>query len=132
MTPLNPPTIWPVPEQFRTIYSHAAQIPSTARTVYISGQIGIAPDGALGADFAAQCHRAMDNVEAVLVAAGMTTANVVKLTYFLTRSADLPELGSIRRQRWASATPPAVTVLVVAGLARPEYLIEIEAVATAS
>lgn len=132
MKTLNPTTIWPVPDQFRTIYSHAAENPSTARTLYISGQVGVAPDGTFAADFAGQCNRAMDNVEAVLVAAGMTTANVVKLTYFLTRSADLPELGSIRRQRWASATPPAVTVLVVAGLARPEYLIEIEAVATAS
>jgi 2-iminobutanoate/2-iminopropanoate deaminase len=132
MKPLNPPAVWPVPEQFRTIYSHAVETPSATRTVYISGQVGVAQDGALGVDFPAQCNRAMDNIEFVLAASGMTTANIVKLTYFLTRSADLPELGNIRRQRWASATPPAVTVLVVAGLARPEYVIEIEAIAVAS
>ena len=59
----------------------------------------------------------------------MTTANIVKLTYFLTRTADLPTLGQIRRRRWASPTPPAVTVLVVAALAHLDYLIEIEAIA---
>jgi enamine deaminase RidA (YjgF/YER057c/UK114 family) len=125
----NPTTIWPVPEQFQTIYSHAAEISSTARTLYISGQVGVAAGGALAADFPAQCEQAMDNVEALLAAAEMTTANIVKLTYFLTRAADLPMLGQVRRRRWASPIPPAVTVLVVAALARPDYLIEIEAVA---
>jgi enamine deaminase RidA (YjgF/YER057c/UK114 family) len=130
MKPLNPPTIWPVPEQFRPIYSHAVDVPAS-RTLYISGQLGVAPDGKTGADFAAQCEQAMNNVEALLAAAGMTLANVVKLNYFLTRSSDLPELGQIRRRRWASSAPPAVTVLVVAGLARPDYLVEIEAIAAA-
>jgi enamine deaminase RidA (YjgF/YER057c/UK114 family) len=130
MTPLNPPTIWPVPEQFRPVYSHAVDVPA-ARTLYISGQLGVAADGAVGKDFAAQCELAMNNVEALLAAAGLTLANVVKLTYFLTRSADLPELGNIRRRRWASPTPPAVTVLIVAGLARADYLVEIEAIAAA-
>jgi enamine deaminase RidA (YjgF/YER057c/UK114 family) len=125
----NPSTIWPVPEQFRTIYSHAAEMPSTARMLHISGQVGVAPDGVLAADFSAQCEQAMDNIEAVLAAADMTTANIVKLTYFLTRSADLPTLGRIRRRRWASPMPPAVTVLVVAALAHLDYLIEIEAIA---
>ncbi len=129
MKTYNPSTIWPVPEQFQTIYSHAAEISSTARTLHISGQVGVAPDGALAADFSAQCEQAMDNIETVLAAADMTTANIVKLTYFLTRSADLPMLGQIRRRRWASPTPPAVTVLVVAALAHLDYLIEIEAIA---
>lgn len=129
MKTYNPTTIWPVPEQFRTIYSHAAEAPASARTLYISGQVGVAPDGARGDGFAAQCEQAMDNIEAVLAASGMTTANIVKLTYLLTSSADVPTLGQIRRRRWASATPPAVTVLVVAALAHPDYVIEIEAVA---
>jgi hypothetical protein len=42
----------------------------------------------------------------------------------LTRAVDLPTLGELRRKRWASATPPAVTTLVVAALARPELLVE--------
>ena len=103
-----------------------------SETLYISGQFGIAPDGRLPATFVEQANLAMDNVEALLAAAGMTRANVVKLTYFLTRSSDAPDLGAIRRERWSSTEPPAVTAIVVSALARPEYLIEIEAVAVAS
>lgn len=124
----NPTTIWPVPEQFRSIYSHAAEVPATARTLYISGQVGVARDGTLATGFAAQCEQAMDNIEAVLAASGMTAAYIVKLTYFLTQPSDLPALGAIRRRRWSSPTPPAVTVLIVAALAHLDYLIEIEAV----
>jgi 2-iminobutanoate/2-iminopropanoate deaminase len=71
----------------------------------------------------------MDNVEALLADAGMTTADIVKTNYFLTRAVDLPALVETRRQRWSIAAPPAVTVVVVTALARPEFLVEVEAVA---
>ena len=72
---------------------------------------------------------AMANVEALLVTAGMTKSNLVKLNYYLTRVSDAPMLAAIRRERWAAAEPPAVTAIVVSALARPEYFIEIEAIA---
>jgi enamine deaminase RidA (YjgF/YER057c/UK114 family) len=75
----NPATLWQVPDAFRSVYSHAAEI-AAPNLLFISGQFGVAPDGRLPADFAAQCQRAMDNVEPLLAAAGMTTANIVKLT----------------------------------------------------
>jgi len=126
---LNPSTVWTVPEAFTKIYSHGARISNASETLYISGQFGIAPDGRLPAEFAEQTSLAMNNVEALLAASGMTRANIVKLTYFLTRSSDLPGLGAIRRERWLSDEPPAVTAIVVCALARPECLIEIEAIA---
>jgi enamine deaminase RidA (YjgF/YER057c/UK114 family) len=122
---LNPPRVWTVPEAFKTIYSHAVQVSDASMTLYISGQFGIGPDGSLPAEFAEQANLAMDNVEALLAASGTTTGNVVKLTYFLTRPSDAPDLGSIRRERWSSNEPPAVTAIVVSALARPEYLIDI-------
>jgi enamine deaminase RidA (YjgF/YER057c/UK114 family) len=73
----------------------------------------------------------MMNVEALLAAAAMTHTNIVKLVFYLTRTVDLPMLGELRRKRWASATPPAVTTLVVAALARPELLVEIDVTAAA-
>jgi enamine deaminase RidA (YjgF/YER057c/UK114 family) len=82
--------------------------------------------------FAAQCERAMGNVEALLAAAGMTTANIVKLTYYATQPTDFPILLQIRQQRWAFDPAPSVTAIAVSALARPEYLIEIEAVAIAA
>ena len=98
----------------------------------ISGQFGVAPDGRLAADFASQCEQAIDNVEALLAASEMTTSNIAKLTYYVTNASDFPELVAIRRKRWAREPAPAVTTIVVSGLARPEYLIEIEAMAVSS
>ncbi len=121
--------IWQVPEQFRGIYAHSREAAAGSRLLFISGQFGVAPDGSLASDFAAQTEQAMTNVELLLGHAGMTRANLVKLSYFVTRTDDLATLGEIRRRRWSQTEPPAVTVLVVAGLARADYLVEIEAIA---
>jgi 2-iminobutanoate/2-iminopropanoate deaminase len=115
----EPATIWQVPEGFRGIYAHAVQV-------------GVEPDGSVPVSFAAQCERAMTNVEALLADAGMTGADMIKVNYYLTRPADLPSLADIRNRRWASEAPPAVTTLVVAALARPELLIEIEVTAAST
>lgn len=120
----NPPTVWPVPEAFRAIYAHAVEAPAAARQLHVSGQLGVTPDGTMRPGFAGQLDAAMDNVEALLAAAGMTRADVV-------RAEDLPPLGEARRRRWASGRPPAVTTLVVAALARPDALVEVEVTAAA-
>lgn len=124
----DPPTVWTVPEQLRTIYTHARQVPAGTRQLHVSGQLEVAPDGVMRPDFASQLDQAMDNVEALLAAAGMGKADVVKATFFLTREEDLPALGEARRRRWASDEPAAVTVVVVAALARPDALIEVEVI----
>lgn len=131
MKTINPPSVWTVPEPFRTIYTHAAEAPA-GRSLFVSGQVGVAPDGRMREDFAGQLGQAMDNVEALLAAAGMGRPDIAKATFFLTRSGDLPGLGAMRRARWASDTPAAVTVLVVAGLARPDALVEVEVTAVAT
>jgi 2-iminobutanoate/2-iminopropanoate deaminase len=91
----------------------------------------VAADGSLPPAFADQAETAMNNVEALLTSAGMTKAHLVKLNFYLTRPGDAPMLADIRRSRWSSAEPPAVTAIVVSSLARPDYLIEIEAIAAA-
>lgn len=125
----DPSSLWRVPDPFQTIYSHGVEVPSRARLLMISGQVGIDPEGKAADAFIPQCKQAMANVEAMLVAAGMQTSDLVKVTYYLTRPADLADLTMVRQQRWASISPPAVTTLVVSALARPEFLIEIEAMA---
>jgi len=128
----NPAALWQVPDAFRSVYSHAAEVAAPSRVLFISGQFGVAPDGRLPTDFAAQCGFAMDNVEALLAAAAMTTANIVKLNYYATQATDFPMLVQIRQRRWAFDPAPSVTAIAVSALARPEYLIEIEAVAIAA
>ena len=131
MKTLNPPTVWSVPEQFRTIYTHALET-QAGRTLFVSGQFGVARDGKMHADFPEQLGQAMDNVEALLSVGGMGLPHIAKATFFLTRTADLPVLGQVRLARWASDTPAAVTVIVVVTLARPDALVEVEVTAIQS
>ncbi|WP_337660341.1 RidA family protein [Anderseniella sp. Alg231-50] len=126
---LAPDTIRKVPQTFQKIYSHAVEITAAERLLFMAGQIGVAPDGKALESFDEQCHQAMANVEALLSDAGMTQADMLRVTYYLTNAEDLPSLGKIRNTRWGSDQPPAVTTLVVAALAAPELLVEIEVVA---
>jgi len=120
----------PVAPGFETIYAHAVEIAAQARTVHVSGQIGLAKDGSVPESFEDQLRLAIANLEAVLRGADLTIENIVKLTFFLTRASDLPKLRDFRRE--LLAVSPAVTVLVISALAGPELLIEIEAVAAGS
>jgi enamine deaminase RidA (YjgF/YER057c/UK114 family) len=128
----SPPTVWQVPETFKSVYSHAVEVRDVKRLLIISGQFGVAPDGRLATDFASQCEQAIDNVEALLTASEMTASNIAKLTYYVTSASNFSELVAIRQKRWAREPAPAVTAIVVSGLARPEYLVEIEAMAVSS
>ena len=128
----NPSTIWPVPQTFQNIYSHAVEFTGPGKLLFISGQIGISPDGAVLEKFSDQCIQAMANVEAILASTDFSITNILRISYFLTNSAHLPELTEIRRARWGHFEPPAVTTLVVAALARSDLLVEIEATAGAS
>lgn len=121
---------FPVLKSYEAIYAHGVEVPPSARTIYVSGQIGVGSDGRLAeGGFEAQCRQAITNIEAVLSAAQMALDNIVKLTVFLTRREDLPLLRNIRASHLAVA--PAVTVIIVAGLHDPDWLVEIEAVAAA-
>lgn len=131
MRRLSPDSVWQVPSSFQKIYAHAIEISAPGKLLLISGQIGIAPDGALPDLFEQQCKQAMSNVEALLTAADMATGDILRVTYYVTDPKNLAALSDIRQDRWGSTEPPAVTTLVVAALARPELLIEIEATAGA-
>ncbi|WP_193183851.1 RidA family protein [Nisaea sediminum] len=128
-TTLNPDTLWQVPEAFTPVYAHATEVTDGQKMLFVSGQFGVRPDGSLPEDFTSQAAQAMANVEALLAASRMSFANVAKLTFFLTRSGDAPDLVKLRTEKWGKGRAPAVTVLTVSALARSDYLIEIEAVA---
>ena len=116
-----------VASSFEAIYSHAVEIPANSRVLHVSGQIGRTAEGSVPPSFDAQFRLAIANLNQVLAGAGMSLADLVKLTFFVTDAADLPRLGTIRRE--LLAVSPAVTTLVVAGLAAPDLLVEVEGVA---
>ena len=112
-------------------YSHGVEVPAGARWLYISGQVGVTPEGKVAEGAAAQIEQAWRNVLSVLEAAGMGPRDLVKVTTFLINRADLPPARTVR-ERMLEGAAPASTLLFVAGLASPEWLVEIEAIAAAS
>jgi enamine deaminase RidA (YjgF/YER057c/UK114 family) len=108
-------------------------VSSGRRTIYTAGQVAIDAHGALvgGDDLAAQTAQAMRNVGLALAAAGAGYADIVKITTYVVNYE--PEhrtiVGGARAPFFAAATPPASTLVGVAALALPEWLVEIEAIA---
>ena len=103
------------------------------RTIYTAGQVAIDERGELvgGDDLAAQTEQAMRNVGLALAAAGASYADIVKITTYVVnyRPDQRAIIGKARAPFFASGKPPASTLVGVAALALPTWLVEIEAVA---
>ena len=113
-------------------YSQAVATPASARLVFCSGQIPLEPrtGEVVGAgDVRAQAERVMENLSAVLSAAGASFATVVKTTIFLADLQDFAAVNEVYARRFPS-NPPARATVQVAGLPRG-VLVEIDAIATA-
>ena len=112
-----------------TGYTHV--VGGTGRLFAVSGQIAV--DGAgevVGAgDAAAQARQVFANLQACLAAAGGTLENVIKLTYFVVDVADLPAVRAARGEFFDPARLPASSAVQVSALFRPEFLLEVEALA---
>ncbi|MEV0082448.1 RidA family protein [Saccharopolyspora sp. NPDC050642] len=100
--------------------------------IHVSGQAGIDERGrTVGDDFKTQGRQAFANIERVLAAAGATLADVVKVTILVRdMAANLPAVIELREEFLAEPYP-ADTLLEVSSLARPDWQIEIDAIALA-
>jgi 2-iminobutanoate/2-iminopropanoate deaminase len=110
-------------------YPQAVEVTTPTRWLYLSGQIPVALDGSLAADFTGQCEQVWDNIETQLAAAGMTLDNLVKVTTFLSDRKWALENREVRVRRLAGRQP-ALTVIVT-GIFDEAWRVEIEAVAAA-
>jgi 2-iminobutanoate/2-iminopropanoate deaminase len=131
--PADPITRYHVNPAFtagRDIYADGAEIGGGRRVLHLSGQVGVRPDGTTSPDFAEQCNQALVNLLAVLKAAAMGPESIVKLTCYVVGQQPLAALYDARRRHLPNVSP-ASTTLIVQGLAAPEWLIEIEAIAAA-
>lgn len=108
-------------------YSHAIRV---GPVLYSAGQTGRDASGRLigPGNVREQAERAFYNLSLVLHEAGMNFEDVVRLNIFARNLADLPEILAIKRQYFAEHAP-AMTVAIVEGLAYPDYLLEVEAIA---
>ena len=120
---LNPPGI------FTPIgYTHVVA-PQRGRLVFIAGQVSADKAGAVvgKGDFKAQVKQVLENLKTAVEAAGGTMADVAKINVYVT---DLTQIAAMRevRQQYFTGNPPASTLVQVVALARPEFLLEIEAI----
>lgn len=122
---VNPPGLAPP-----TGYTHVVVAPD-GRTVYIAGQVAFDSTGrVVGAgDFRAQAEQVFANLNRALTSVGASFKDVLKTTTFLTDLTQVAVLREVRARYLDPTHPPASTAVQVAGLVRPELLIEIEAVA---
>jgi 2-iminobutanoate/2-iminopropanoate deaminase len=119
----NPTTIAP-PGRF----VHGVEVPAGSRFCYTAGQVGRNPDNTIPDDFTKQTENCYRNIGAILAGAGMGFEDVVKATVFVTKHENVAKWRLIR-DRILGDIKAGNTMLVVASLSEPEYLIEIEAVA---
>ncbi len=124
---LNPIALKAIPAPV----SHGVAV-TGPRTVYVSGQVAVDRGGNLvgAGDVAAQTHQVMRNIQTILAEARTEFSDVVKLTMYLTREGDLPTVIGVRSE-YLGQNRQAATAVTVRALARPEFLIEIEAIAVA-
>jgi len=112
-------------------YDHAIESVGGQRILHVSGQVGTAPDGTTPKDVEGQTEQVWLNLEAILAAAGMTTDNIVKTTTYLLDRDHVPVLGAARKRHLGDAHKATSTTVMISGLVRADWLVEIDVVAIA-
>lgn len=112
-------------------FTQAVAVSGNVKTIYIGGQNAVSADGqVVGDTLAAQTEQVFKNIEIVLAAAGATLHDTIKWTIYVVQGQDIAPGFAVFQKYWgASAPPPAISMIFVAGLANPGFLVEIEAIA---
>lgn len=120
-----------VPAGAQAMYDryHFAQATRVGDTIWVSGQVGIDAAGQPGADMAAQARLAFEGLKAVLAEAGATLGDVVDLNTFHTDlRGDMRAFAAVKDE-FFPGNYPSWTAVGVTQLARPDFLVEVRAVA---
>jgi 2-iminobutanoate/2-iminopropanoate deaminase len=123
-TPLKPTRIHP---PFAP-YSHGLLVPEGQQLVFCSGQLGIGADKLVPPDCAGQARICFDNIAAILSEAGMNLGHIVRINAYVTGREHLADYMAVRNALFTEPYP-ASTLMIVSGFARPEFVVEIEAIA---
>ena len=120
------------PETMRTpfgIFSNAAMA-GPGQLYFISGQVAVDVNGQVvgTGDIRAQTRQVLENIKAALAAVGGTMDDIVCVNVFVVNMEHLATIHEVRAEYW-QRDYPASTLVQVAGLVHPDYLIEINAVA---
>ena len=113
-------------------YTHVVETHGPSRTIYISGQLGMTPDGKFAGapgDFRAQADQCFNNLKLALAEVGASFEHVVKVTAFFVDMAHLPIYFEVRDRYVDTKNPPASTTIQISKLARDGAVYEVEAIA---
>ena len=111
-------------------YAHGVEVPAGARLIYTSGQLGLDRNGQVPESVEAQADICFGSIDAILSAAGAGRAHVVRINAFVTDRVHMAGYMA-SRDRWLASVDrlPASTLVIVSGFTRPEFKVEVEAVA---
>lgn len=109
-------------------YSHGIVVPPGARLVFCSGQLGIGPDKSVPEDCGGQTELCFANIKAILADAGLGFEHIVRINAYVAGREHLAPYMQVRNALFAEPYP-ASTLMIVSGFARPEFVVEIEAIA---
>jgi len=109
-------------------YNHGLLVPPGASLLVTSGQLGIAVDDAIPEGVTAQAELCFQAIGAILDEAGMSFADVIRISGFVTRREDFAAYMAVR-DRFTLEPKPVSTLLVVGGFTREEFLVEVEVTA---
>lgn len=112
-------------------YSHSAVVPQGTELLFLSGQVGVRPDGSLPSSVAEQADQVFANLTAILAAHGVDCRAIVKLTMFVVAGADIQAVRAART-KYLGSHRPASTAVFVSQLIDPSWHLEVEAVAAKS
>jgi enamine deaminase RidA (YjgF/YER057c/UK114 family) len=126
MIPRNPTAgVYPATSD----YVHAMEVVAPQRFLFVSGTMGLDPEGVPGADLDAQLTPIWGNIRTILASADMTTDNIVRLTSYL-RDGSYAEANAAARIA-ALGERRIPTTAIIAQTLSPDWLVEIEVVAAA-
>jgi Putative translation initiation inhibitor, yjgF family len=109
-------------------YNQGLLVPPGASLLVTSGQLGIRPDDTIPPDVTGQAVLCFEAIKAILEEAGMSFADVIRISGFVTSREDFPAYMAVR-DRYTLEPKPVSTLIVVGGFTRAEFLVEVEVTA---
>lgn len=109
-------------------YNHGLLVPPGASLLVTSGQLGIGTDEKIPPDITSQAELCFKAIGAILEEAGMTYADVIRISGFVTSREDFPAYMAVR-DRFTLDPKPVSTLIVIGGFTRAEFLVEVEVTA---
>lgn len=110
------------------LYSHTVSVPEGTELIFLSGQLGVRPDGSVPTTMEEQADQVFANIVALLKAHGLEAASIVKLTTFMVAGHDGDSVRAARL-KYLGSHRPASTAVFVSQLVEPAWFVEVEAVA---